>query len=984
MPNEIVGRAFVEIIPDFRRFIRKLRRDLAKSMASIQQESDRGANEMIKSFDRASQQIKESNKSISTQLKSDFKESKKEIIDNLEEGGEQGGKKLRTVLDKSLEQIRRDLKGFKPTIVGEFSNISTRIGKDFNSQTNAMFNSFNKDLTTQTKKAEKSWAVFLKNANVAYNQFVKDQAKANFQGLRQSFKRLQQEAKQSGERIGKTINNSIADGLKGSQGRAKAAFQNILDLFVTGPEVRLFLSKLGSNIILIAGGLAAAAAQAISQTVIAPILVALGSSLAFLPGVIAGVAASFFVLRAATSNLGQAFKFLAKEDAPKFQEAIKKLAPTAREFAIEIRNLVSTLRPLQQALQNAFFTGTGTQISLISRSIKQLEPFILEVGKALNGIFLDALRFGRSLQAFGAARSVLQGLRDFFIQLRPAITPLLEALANLAKQAGKFGGALGKALASLVIQFSNFLNQIDLVEAFNSIKDAVSVLVPIFRIFRTVFEVLNKVATAFRPAFDALNPVFRTLGNILVELSEGLGPGLAALFRGLADGLKGLIPAARPFGEAMGAIGKAAGPLLRALGPVLANALIVLATAITGILTAAQPLIEIFSEIVREAAIALTPVLIKLASTVIPPLVAAAKQMFLALAPIIPIVARMAASFVDRLLPGLLSIAESFAKDFLPELVKFAKAVGPAFIEVLTAIEPHIPAIADAIVTFARSMLDLTPVIILLIPLMTKLTVLSLKLAVVLINTLVAAIRGVSDFFRGYFRSSMAIGKAAINSVIATFRGARATFFLLVNSARSAINNLIGAIKSIPNKARSALGGTGRLLFQSGKRIIQGLIDGIRSMIGSLIATINNVVASITKRLPFSPAEEGPLSGKGDPAISGAKISTRLASGIKSQIGVIKAAVTEVAKVASFSLSPDLTTNISRAASLGNVLTPTLTPVSQSNNASRFTEEQLIRLITREMRKTLNGLELKMTGVDRVVTKNIGKSTDGYRRGSFA
>ena len=48
-------------------------------------------------------------------------------------------------------------------------------------------------------------------------------------------------------------------------------------------------------------------------------------------------------------------------------------------------------------------------------------------------------------------------------------------------------------------------------------------------------------------------------------------------------------------------------------------------------------------------------------------------------------------------------------------------------------------------------------------------------------------------------------------------------------------------------------------LEKAGKKIIQSLIDGIKSMTGEVGKTVNDIVQGIRNKLPFSPAKEGPL-----------------------------------------------------------------------------------------------------------------------------
>lgn len=70
-------------------------------------------------------------------------------------------------------------------------------------------------------------------------------------------------------------------------------------------------------------------------------------------------------------------------------------------------------------------------------------------------------------------------------------------------------------------------------------------------------------------------------------------------------------------------------------------------------------------------------------------------------------------------------------------------------------------------------------------------------------------------------------------------------------------------------------------LFEGGRNLISGLIDGIQSRFPALMEIANRAAAIFRAVWPFSPAKEGPLSGSGDPMIAGQKLVERIATGIE-------------------------------------------------------------------------------------------------------
>ncbi|MCA1624160.1 MAG: hypothetical protein LC778_10235 [Acidobacteria bacterium] len=165
------------------------------------------------------------------------------------------------------------------------------------------------------------------------------------------------------------------------------------------------------------------------------------------------------------------------------------------------------------------------------------------------------------------------------------------------------------------------------------------------------------------------------------------------------------------------------------------------------------------------------------------------------------------------------------------------------------------------------------------------------------------------------------------------------------------ISAAVNFMKELPGKIIGALGDLGRLLFDAGKRIIQGLIDGIKNMLGAVRNAIGSVASTIRDALPFSPAKWGPLSGSGSPDIAGQRISQMLASGIRNGLDdVIRASV-----------------SLTNAASPGDDMVARLT-------AALPTGETFEKALELAIQRALNSstLRLESAGAARVInTENV-------------
>lgn len=165
-----------------------------------------------------------------------------------------------------------------------------------------------------------------------------------------------------------------------------------------------------------------------------------------------------------------------------------------------------------------------------------------------------------------------------------------------------------------------------------------------------------------------------------------------------------------------------------------------------------------------------------------------------------------------------------------------------------------------------------------------------------LVTTAWAGIKSIVSTSINFVRSTISAGMNAARSVVSTIINAIKSLFTSgMSSAKSTVSSAISSIKStissgassvvstmkgVPGRIRNALGNLGSLLYGAGQAIMRGLINGIRSMISSAIATIRNAVSSIRSYLPFSPAKVGPFSGRGWTLYSGQSIMTGFAEGI--------------------------------------------------------------------------------------------------------
>lgn len=86
-----------------------------------------------------------------------------------------------------------------------------------------------------------------------------------------------------------------------------------------------------------------------------------------------------------------------------------------------------------------------------------------------------------------------------------------------------------------------------------------------------------------------------------------------------------------------------------------------------------------------------------------------------------------------------------------------------------------------------------------------------------------------------------------------------------------------------------------KTLYDAGRNLIQGLINGVKSMFPNIGGTMSQAAALARSFWPFSPAKEGPLSGKGDPLYAGQNIIKQIVAGIQMETPTLQAASSQAA-----------------------------------------------------------------------------------------
>ncbi|MFK0155369.1 phage tail tape measure protein [Streptomyces sp. NPDC090493] len=139
----------------------------------------------------------------------------------------------------------------------------------------------------------------------------------------------------------------------------------------------------------------------------------------------------------------------------------------------------------------------------------------------------------------------------------------------------------------------------------------------------------------------------------------------------------------------------------------------------------------------------------------------------------------------------------------------------------------------------------------------------------------------------------------------------------VVNRGTSAVD----WVRTLPGKASNALGNLGSYLYNSGRSLLQGFVNGIRSMLNAPADAVHSALTRARNLLPFSPAKEGPFSGKGWTLYSGQSVMAAFAEGVQDRADLAHAAMSDAMGSAAAGGQQALTTAGGRPAQAAPIVT---------------------------------------------------------------
>ena len=541
---------------------------------------------------------------------------------------------------------------------------------------------------------------------------------------------------------------------------------------------------------------------------------------------------------------------------------------------------------LKKSLSGNFEKNLTPAFKQLNKLTPILDNGLNRVADGINKIVTNLVKLLTSTDGMKQLAVFLGETGKFLSNLSPAINEGTKTFLTLATEASRQFGLLNTVLLNFSVGFNRVVQKLTIS------GDLERAIAGLAKVFEALFKVFNDV-------FEVGVRLFGEMAGPLTTFIQGFGRALVALMPILTV-VSNLVFTV--LGEALNALA----PVFEALTPVIKELGQILTTLLVGAIKVLAPLLLIIAQIVGT-------VLMK-AFTAIQPFIPKLIDFFTRLAQLI---GEFLLRAFETLSPFLDKFLEFFVKlllvlePLIPPLMDLAATVLQALLDVLAAVAPHLgkivdellPRFLDAVIPLVEPITRLIEALILLIPPLTD-------LAVWILEHVIPAMQGLFEIVADIWPAiSQIIGGVLkiITGLIKTFVGlvtgdwelmwdgiqdtAEGAGDILKGQIELGLRSIVDLFVGLPASIVRGMGDLGSKLFESGRSLIRGFIDGIKNMVGSAVQAAQDMLSQVRSFFPFSPAKKGPFSGSGYTTFSGRALMEDWAKGIRSGEAAAVAAV---------------------------------------------------------------------------------------------
>lgn len=665
---------------------------------------------------------------------------------------------------------------------------------------------------------------------------------------------------------------------------------------------------IGSAISVVGSGLGVFSSLAVGLAKSTPALLAL-------PGIFGAAAAGAGVLIAALKDaktvledLGPSFQNLQTQISGAYWEqaaqpirdfanvALQELSPALQSIASNLGSMTAaiagaagghiagfqqSLTYLSQALAigstgaASFTNGILTMGEVGAKYLPNIAQWANNLAASFEAWATKAAESGKMDQSIQAAAKAFGTLKDITVDLGGIIGGLFKAMANGSAPIDSIADALDKANKAV----NGPLFQATLTNLFSSMGRAAG----------SAFQGVGKLGEAFVSLEPTLGVVLPLIGETLRTALTGLATalenpafqdGLANFFNSLLVAVQALAPAMPSLGEAFGAIATVAGTLLEAIAPLVAQ-------LVEGLAPIFQQLVPILVPVIEQLGAALLPV--------IQALVPVISEIIAQLAPLI-------AEYLPQVLPPIVSLVQTLAAALIPAiqlvgqtlqwLMPLAMNIWNTLVAVITGAIQAIKGILQTVMALIKG--DWSGA-------WNGIKAIGEGVWNIIAGLIKIFGSNIENYTRASWNAVWNAIKGAWNSITSTVSSAiswvrniissgwsyvssitSSMWSGIVSTVSSWVNNMLNTVRNIPNSIRNVFAGAGSWLWNAGRNVIQGFLNGINSMFGA----VKNKLSSLTSYLPSwkgpAPVDRVILKDAGQLVMQG------FINGLESQYGAVR------------------------------------------------------------------------------------------------
>lgn len=507
------------------------------------------------------------------------------------------------------------------------------------------------------------------------------------------------------------------------------------------------------------------------------------------------------------------------------------------------------------------------------------------------------------------AKDATSGIATAFQNVRTALAKggakIIEAIGpeNITAVAGKMQAAIGAIadkVAGLITKIKDTPGLAQLAEKFSSIAGiAAGALAPLLSKLPLVGRLFSGLTGPIGIAIGLIAGVFnesQALRDVFGTLVETVGGKLTGAFDQLGPLLES---AGTSFTNLLKVVGDSLAPVIEALIPVISEVITIVTNAATLLLPMLTPLLETVGTAISGIADVVTTYVIPAIETLLPVFQTTLETIATIVGPLISTILEIITT-VMAVLSGDWEAAWAGIKGVLSGIWETMQATVSGAIDIISsAVSAGLDLISsvwtpawEGIKSFASTTWD----------------------------SISSATSSAMETVRGAVSDKLETVKTAWSNGWTTVKTTLSDAWTSIKKGVSeGITSVVTTVSELPGKAKAALGDIGNFLYESGKSLITGFKNGITSAFTTVRNAVSSGLSKIRNLFPFSPAKEGPFSGRGWVKYSGESIPPAMAAGIRSRIPVAAAAARDLAAATSKAINFNgaVTTNTDTAATHG-------------------------------------------------------------------